>query len=251
MTQTFVARVGRWCFRHKWTVLAGWVVAVAIGVVCGGPVFSSLANDRGPSSLESVAGSNQLNSTSTSSGTVIGVVTGIDPDAAAVRQAVTRAADDIARIPGVATVITPYREGLPPGSSVIAKDQRGLLIQARLGALPDGSVDSTVDAVKARLHALVPDLGPQAGSLVGGGNLINREVNGQAQKDLSTAEELSLPITLVILVIVFGGIVAAGVPVLGAVVAVAGSFGALLAFSKVTSRDSNAITVVTLLGLGL
>ena len=261
MTQTFVARIGRWCFRHKWTVLAGWLVAVAIGVVCAGPVFSSLTNDRGPSSLESVAGSNQLNGTSTSAGTVVGVVTGVDPDAAAVRQAVTRAATDIGRIPGVASVVTPYQEGLPAAGAdgrsassragVIAKDQRGLLIQARLGPLTDGATDTATDAVAARMHALAPELGPQADVLVGGGNLINREVNGQAQKDLSTAEELSLPITLVILVIVFGGLLAAGVPVLGAVVAVAGSFGLLLAFSKVTNLDSNAITVVTLLGLGL
>ena len=251
MTQTFVARIGRWCFRHKWTVLAGWLVAVAIGVVSAGPVFSSLTNDRGPSSLESVAGNNQLNGTSTSAGTVVGVVTGIDPDAASVRQAVTRAADDITRIPGVASVVTPYKEGLPAASALIAKDQRGLLIQARLGPLTDGATDTATDAVAARMHALAPDLGPQAGVLVGGGNLINREVNGQAQKDLSTAEDLSLPITLVILVIVFGGLLAAGVPVLGAVVAVAGSFGLLLAFSKVTNLDSNAITVVTLLGLGL
>jgi RND superfamily putative drug exporter len=261
MTQTFVARIGRWCFRHKWTVLAGWLVAVAIGVVCAGPVFSSLTNDRGPSSLESVAGSNQLNGTSTSAGTVVGVVTGVDPDAAAVRQAVTRAATDIGRIPGVASVVTPYQEGLPAAGAdgrsassragVIAKDQRGLLIQARLGPLTDGATDTATDAVAARMHALAPELGPQADVLVGGGNLINREVNGQAQKDLSTAEELSLPITLVILVVVFGGLLAAGVPVLGAVVAVAGSFGLLLAFSKVTNLDSNAITVVTLLGLGL
>src|SRR5215831_19004341 len=108
MTQTFVARVGRWCFRHKWTVLAIWLVAVAVGVLCAGPVFNSLTNDRGPSTLESVAGNNQLNHANTSAGTIVAAVSGIDPGAASVRQAVTAAATDLASVPGVATVTTPY-----------------------------------------------------------------------------------------------------------------------------------------------
>jgi RND superfamily putative drug exporter len=252
MTYTFVARVGRWCFRHKWTVLAIWLVAVAVGAVCAGPVFNSLTNNRGPSTLESVEGGNQLNQANTSAGTVVAVVSGVDPDAADVRQAVTTAANDLARIQGVSSVVTPYGQ-LPAAqaAAMIAKDHRGLVIQARLGQLTGGAVTSTTDAVAARMHALGADLGPQASVLVGGANLVNRQANAQAQRDLSTAEDLSLPITLVILVVVFGGILAAGVPVLGAVVAVAGSFGLLLAFSKVTSLDSNAVTVVTLLGLGL
>jgi RND superfamily putative drug exporter len=253
MTNTFVARVGRWCFRHKWTVLAIWLVAVAAGIVAAGPVFNSLRNDRGPSSLESVEGSNQLDRNDTSAGTVVATVSGIDPDASAVTQAVTAAAADLSRIGGVASVVTPYGGGLPPAqaSTLIAKDHRGLLIQARLGQLSDDSVTPTTDAVAARLHALGTDLGPGASVLVGGSNLINRQANAQVQHDLSTAEDLSLPITLLILVVVFGGIVAAGVPVFGALVAIAGSFAVLFGFSKVTNLDSNAVTVVTLLGLGL
>ena len=257
MTNTFVARVGRWCFRHKWSVLAIWLVAVAVGILAAGPVFNSLKNDRGPSSLESVAGSNQLNSNNTSAGTVLATVSGVDPDAPAVKQAVTAAAADVSRITGVASVITPYADGLPPAqaAALIAKDHRGVLIQARLGELADGSVTTTTDAVAGRLHALGTDLGAELGPgvsvLVGGSNLINRQANAQVQHDLSTAEDLSLPITLVILVVVFGGIVAAGVPVFGALVAIAGSFTVLLVFSKLTNLDSNAVTVVTLLGLGL
>jgi putative drug exporter of the RND superfamily len=253
MSNTFVARVGRWCYRRKWTVVAIWLVAVAVGVVSAGPVFASLANDRGPATLEAVQGNNQLNQANTSAGTVVGVVSGVDPDATSVRQAVTAAAADLARIQGVATVLTPYAEGVPAAqaATLIAKDHHGVLVEARLGELDSNAANTATDAASTRLHALAGELGPSASVLVGGSNLINRQANAQAQKDLSTAEELSLPITLVILVIVFGGIIAAGVPVLGAIIAVAGSFGVLFAFSKVTDLDSNAITVVTLLGLGL
>ncbi|MEV0714916.1 MMPL family transporter, partial [Asanoa sp. NPDC050611] len=73
----------------------------------------------------------------------------------------------------------------------------------------------------------------------------------QAQKDLSFAEQLSLPITLLVLIFVFGGLLAAVVPVLGAIVSIAGSFSVLLFFANITTLDQNAVTVVTLMGLGL
>ena len=92
---------------------------------------------------------------------------------------------------------------------------------------------------------------PHATVLVGGGPLVNDQADAQAQKDLSGAEELSLPITLVILVFVFGGIIAAGLPVLAAIVSIAGSMGVLLVFSKLTNLDQDTVTVITLLGLGL
>ena len=65
------------------------------------------------------------------------------------------------------------------------------------------------------------------------------------------AEEYSLPITLVILVFVFGGLAAAGLPVLAAVVSGASVMTVLLGFATLTDLDSNAVTVVTLLALGL
>src|SRR5207302_150446 len=61
----------------------------------------------------------------------------------------------------------------------------------------------------------------------------------------------SLPLTLVILVFVFGGLVAAGLPVLAAVFSAGSVMTVLLAFSTFTDLDNNTVTVVTLLALGL
>ena len=69
---------------------------------------------------------------------------------------------------------------------------------------------------------------------VGGRAEVNRQVNDQIQSDLVRAEGIAFPITLVLLVIVFGSLVAAGLPLLVGVVAIAGSFLALFAISSVT-----------------
>ena len=86
--------------------------------------------------------------------------------------------------------------------------------------------------------------------LVGGGPLQDREFEDQVAADLARAELLSMPVVLVLLLVVFGGNVAAGLPVLVALVGVAGTLLALFGISAVTDA-STTVNVVTMLGLGL
>jgi RND superfamily putative drug exporter len=257
MAEGVIARIGRWCFRRRWWVVAVWLVAMVVGGLSAGPVFNALGSSNGPRSLESVQASNVLKEGSNQGGTVVGVVDRVDPKAASVRRAVQALAIDLAQVPGVTKVVTPYDAGLPPAhaAAMLARDGHGLVVQATIADLTGGARNTTVDALSTRLHALAPALAaagaPDAQVTVGGGPVINRQANRQAQTDLSRAEELSLPITLVILVFVFGGIIAAGLPVLAAIVSVASSMAVLLVFSRFTNLDQNAVTVVTLLGLGL
>ena len=86
---------------------------------------------------------------------------------------------------------------------------------------------------------------------VGGRAEVNRQVNDQIQSDLVRAEGIAFPITLVLLVIVFGSLVAAGLPLLVGVVAIAGSFLALFAISSVTEVSVYSLNLTTAMGLGL
>src|SRR5678809_1202568 len=74
-----LGRVGAWCFRHGWWVLAIWVVAVAAGVVATGPLFSRLADSGIPRDVESVAAMDVISAGDDSAGTIIGVVDHVDP----------------------------------------------------------------------------------------------------------------------------------------------------------------------------
>jgi RND superfamily putative drug exporter len=87
--------------------------------------------------------------------------------------------------------------------------------------------------------------------VVGGGPLQDAEFEDQVAADLARAELLSMPVVLVLLLVIFGGIVAAGLPVLVALVGVAGTLLGLLGISAVTDVSVYSVNVVTMLGLGL
>ena len=53
------------------------------------------------------------------------------------------------------------------------------------------------------------------------------------------------------MVVVFGGFLAAGIPILGAVASIAGGLASLLGFSHLIDLDATVVNVVTVLGLGL
>src|SRR6266545_4424023 len=176
---------------------------------------------------------------------------------ATVRELVSATAADIAALPKVKTVEHPYVEGQPAAKTrfLVANDGRGLLVVATLVKMERSERGAAIDGVRPYFDRLADRLHEaglsQARVRLGGNAVLNREAHQAVQQDLNRAEYTSLPITLVVLVIVFGGLVAAGLPVLAAMASVAASMTVLLGFSKLTDIDNNAVTVVTLLGLGL
>src|SRR5947207_1164253 len=252
MADGFIARIGRWCFRRRWWVLAIWLVAIAGGVLSAGPVFHGLTSGGGPSSLESVQGNQVLSDTSRKGSTVTAVVDGVDPAAGAVRDAVGAAAADVGRMSGVVRVTTPYDPGPPPARAAaqVARDNRAVMVNVQLAQLDKVTRHDVAAKVSDRMHQL-PGTLPGAQVRVGGAAALGQQANDAVQKALARAEVWSLPITLIILVFVFGGLVAAGLPVLAAVVSAASVMSVLLLFAQFTDLDNNAVTVVSLLALGL
>lgn len=76
-------------------------------------------------------------------------------------------------------------------------------------------------------------------------------VNTRSERDLLRAEALSLPLTLVVLVLVFGGLVAASLPVAVGVLAILGALACLRVASLFTEVNVFAVNIATLLSLGL
>jgi putative drug exporter of the RND superfamily len=249
-----LATVGRWCFRRRWWVLAAWLVAVTAGVFAAGPVFGGLVDDTRLDDIEAAQAYDQFGAQNRNGGEVIGLIDRVQPRSDAVRGAVGAAAEDLAGRAGVQAVAQPYAPD-PRAAALFGRDGGSLLVSVTLRAGSDDSEDAAVSAVRDRLRALAAELRaagqPDARVRVGGNKLLNREANQQVRRDLERAELISLPLTLVVLVIVFGGLVAAGLPVLAAIVSVASAMVLLLGFSYVTDLDQNTVTVVSLLGLGL
>ncbi|WP_114451575.1 MMPL family transporter [Halopolyspora algeriensis] len=76
-------------------------------------------------------------------------------------------------------------------------------------------------------------------------------ISQHSTRDLAVAEAISMPIVLVLLVIIFGGVVAASLPVLVGGMAVFGSLGLLHLISLLAEVNVFAVNVASLLGLGL
>ena len=77
------------------------------------------------------------------------------------------------------------------------------------------------------------------------------QINRTISADLARAESIAIPITLVLLLIIFGSAVAAGLPFVVAAMATLGSFFALFLVTQVTDVSIFALNLVTALGLAL
>ncbi|MFI1018715.1 MMPL family transporter [Streptomyces sp. NPDC020965] len=96
--------------------------------------------------------------------------------------------------------------------------------------------------------------GPYDGTLTvqaGGGAAVSSEMGEQSGEDLLLAEAIAIPLTLVLLLIVFGSLVAALLPLLIGIIAMMGTFAELFVLGSITDVSLFAINLTTALGLGL
>ncbi|MDR7326661.1 MULTISPECIES: MMPL family transporter [Catenuloplanes] len=86
---------------------------------------------------------------------------------------------------------------------------------------------------------------------VGGAAALQHSTSERSKSDLTLAEGVSLPVVLVLLVLIFGSLVAAALPVLVGGLAVLGALGVLHVIALTTEVNSFAVNVASLLGLGM
>jgi RND superfamily putative drug exporter len=85
----------------------------------------------------------------------------------------------------------------------------------------------------------------------GGGEVIGEEIGTEVEEGLLRAEVFSIPLTIVVLLLVFGGLIAAGVPLLVGILAIVGAIAVVFGLSTSTFQSIFAVNVITMLGLGL
>jgi RND superfamily putative drug exporter len=126
---------------------------------------------------------------------------------------------------------------------------RTTLVQVSLRGDPDAAgdhVDGLRDAVAA-----VGAAHPGATVQVAGPGTIDATIGEIVEQDLRKAEMISLPITLVILLLAFGALVAASVPLLLGITSVAGAIGGMGLISQVAPMGDAASSLVVLIGLAV
>ncbi len=240
--------LARWCVEHRWrTLLAGLLVLAGAVVLLGGGLRTGAAADQlvGDSAEATRISAGADFGTRPTENVVVTARSGSLTGADAVRVGQElRAA--YAGVAGVATVGTPVPA--PDGRTlVLAVGLDAVSPQAATGKQPGDVVGPMLDVTK-RFAAAHPDL--RVGQ-VGPGS-IDTEVGRQLDADFKRAEIVSLPVTLAVLLVAFGAVVAAGVPVLLGVGAVITALGVTALVSRtVTPVDQNTQPLVLLIGLAV
>ena len=127
-----------------------------------------------------------------------------------------------------------------------SRDSRQALIIASLR----GS-DNDKLKLAATLSPQFSSNGPIVATMVTGRPEVTRQLADQAEKDLKKADFITAPFTFIALLLVFGSLIAAGLPLIVGLMAVLGTFVVLSLLTKLTEVSVFALNLTTALGLGL
>lgn len=239
------AWLGRFVFRGRWVLLAGTVVFIAIAGVSEVSVFDQLKgggfDDPDAESVRAeklLAG--EFDAGSPDLVMLVAADGGVDsPAAQTAGQALT---EEIGAEPGVARVLSYWSTANP---ALRSENGDQALVLVRLAG-----DEEAADAVAEKLIANYETReGLQIAT--GGPSALGAALGGIIGEDLAVAEAIAVPLTLILLALVFGSVVSGLLPIGVGAIAVLGTFLSLFLVSQVTDVSIFAINLTTALGLGL
>ncbi|RLK61840.1 MMPL family transporter [Actinokineospora cianjurensis] len=238
----FSVRVAGWCARRAWWVVGGWVVLVAlclgVGLGVGNrPAVTADYRVGEAGRAEGIAAEGGVGRRPVEYVMITGRAVGAEmPVDAGVVTAVTQG---LAGVPGVVAV----------GEPVWSRDRRAVRIDLTLGvdereaARAAGEVRARTEAVqRARPEVVVTQTGRAS---------IGRAVEQQRGQDIARVEMITLPVTLVTLVLVFFSLGLALVPVLLALSSIAAAVGLSMVASHVFPDAGVGTNVILLIGMAV
>ena len=242
-------RLGHVTFHHRRLVLAVAGVFLAIGALWGTGVFGSMISSGfdTPGSESAMALARTEATVGRGGADVVLLYSdrGRTVDDPAFRAAVE---EHLAGLPRhlVASTTTTWTAG-PAGARFVSEDRRSTYAVVQLAA-------TGADAVTAAYEDLEPALREAPAGLdvrIGGDEAIGSDITTQVGEDIARAEQISLPVVLVLLVVIFGGLTAASLPLAIGGLSILGAFTMLRLLSLATDVSIFAVNIVTMLGLGL
>ncbi|MFF4569109.1 MMPL family transporter [Streptomyces sp. NPDC001410] len=239
---SLTVRMARWSAGHPWRALVGWLLFVAL---CLG-VGSALGTDSAKTAdyrvgeagrAEATAAEGHLERPSTEQILISARTGALDegPAASVARELTAR----MRRLPEVAAVASPER----------SSDGRVLLVEVSLKG-EELDADHKVGALVAQTGA-VQRAHPELLVQETGSPSVSKGVDQQRDDDLALSEKISLPLTLVTLLLVFGSLTMAAVPLLLALSSIAGAIGLAMAASHLTPDAGVGKNVILMIGLAV
>ena len=164
----------------------------------------------------------------------------------AYRQVVTTALNNLPRA-DVAKVTTYWSTGSP---SLVSTDRHSTYAVLQLTGADDAARHQTYDAIKNDLNPASLAAGGVT-ARVGGNVPMEVAINNEVTADIAKAEGFSMPVLLILLLVIFGSLAAASLPVAIGGVAILGSFTVLRLLTMATTVSIYSVNITTILGLGL
>jgi RND superfamily putative drug exporter len=154
---------------------------------------------------------------------------------------------EIATVKGVTKTYSYWSTGGAPSMKSTDGKAAFILVYADLKADDWDGFSSIGAAIQNRFDGEYKGLNVYAG----GGAVITQAINHRIEKDLLLAESIAIPFTFILLIFVFGAMVASAMPIFVGVTAILGSFFIIFLLSHFTSVSVFALNLITGLGLGL
>ena len=249
-SNNIAARMGRWSASHWNTAVFGWLAFVIVALVVGQVVGTKQIDQKSNTVGQSHRADQMLRDAGFRPDPQTEIVLVQSTSKKATDPAFRAVVDDVAATVRAFRTIenlrSPYQTGhadqisADGHSATVEWDMKGTskIATTRIDTL------TVATAVVAKRHP---------GFFVGEAGSIssNKALNDTYFKQLSQAGERSIPLTLIVLLLVFGAIVAAGVPLLLGLTAVGGTIGLLALPSHLLPMDKNVSAVVLLVGLAV
>jgi uncharacterized membrane protein YdfJ with MMPL/SSD domain len=237
---------GRVVYRRRRLVLVIALIGVAFAAAWGTGVFGRLQSSGGftPAASQSQQSANLATAAfGRDAGDVVVLYSSptMSVRSPAFRAAVTRT---LARLPArrVDSVATYWSTGSPQFVSASGRETYAVL---ELAGSDDAARQKNYNAISAELGA--PGLRTQVGGTVPTEEAINKQVTS----DIGRAEGFSMPALLIVMLVIFGSLAAASLPLAIGGIAILGSFTALRLLTLATTVSIYSVNITTILGLGL
>jgi uncharacterized membrane protein YdfJ with MMPL/SSD domain len=246
MQRNLAARAGHWSATHRKKAIIGWLALVILATFLGGTVGTKTLEQEDQGNGSSQVADRAIADAGFADHAEEQVLVQLRGEGA--RQDLQAAADDVAqrlqRVAHVSEIVDPAEN-----AGLFSADGRSALVTFQIVGDDDAleaRVEAAQDAVAAAQQAH-PGLRIEQFGDASAANALDQAI----AEDFKKAEGLSLPITLVILLVAFGAMVAAGLPLLLGVTSVAATIGLLGPLSQVAPVSDQISSVVLLIGLAV
>jgi putative drug exporter of the RND superfamily len=241
---TLLYRLGRFSFRHPWRMLAVWLILM-IGILGGGVALGGKTNDSfaipGTESQNAIDRLEAVfpSAAGASAQIVVSVPSGASVKNEPYRSAIDELVTKAAKVPGVDNTSSPF--GKYASDAVSANKTAAIIAVQFTGQQEDVKPASLTDLQK--LEPIATDAGMKIG--FGGSVFQDNTVS------ISPTEGIGVLFAGLVLFIAFGSLLAAGMPLLTAIVGIGVTIGGVLAASKFLVIGSSTPLLALMIGLAV